>query len=216
MAFEYGFSLDSPKNLVIWEAQFGDFFNGAQIPLDTLVSSGELKWMLQTGMVLLLPHGYDGAGPEHSSCRIERFLQMSDSKEDTHDGDNVNWFIVNPTTPAQYFHVLRRQMVRPFRKPLVVASPKILLRHPECVSDLSDFAPGHFFQPVLDDQVKSENVTKVIFCSGKHYFSLEKFRKDNKLSNVAIVRLEQLCPFPGQELAAVMQKYNRAKGKLMI
>lgn len=151
MGFDYGFSLDHPNNLVIWEAQFGDFFNGAQIILDTYISSGEEKWMHQSGLVLLLPHGFDGAGPEHSSCRIERFLQNSSSREDSVDSDNINYYIAHPTTPANYFHLLRRQMIQPFRKPLIVASPKLLIRLPECVSDLNELRPETRFQPVLDD-----------------------------------------------------------------
>ncbi|UJR09540.1 hypothetical protein I4U23_013777 [Adineta vaga] len=136
LGFDYGFSIHDPKNLVIWEAQFGDFFNGAQIIIDTYISGGELKFLTQSGIVMLLPHGMDGAGPEHSSCHIERFLQMTDSKENGIDGDDINMQVVNPTTPAQYFHLLRRQMIRNFRKPLIVAGPKILLRHPDCVSTL--------------------------------------------------------------------------------
>ncbi|RWS20767.1 putative 2-oxoglutarate dehydrogenase E1 component DHKTD1-like protein, partial [Leptotrombidium deliense] len=162
LGYEYGMSIDSPKNLIIWEAQFGDFFNGAQIILDTFVSSGELKWLLQSSMVILLPHGYDGAGPEHSSCRIERFLQMCDSSFQSVDSDAVNWCVANPTTPAQYFHLLRRQMVRNYRKPIVIASPKLLLRHPECISHLDDFDNGTHFQAVIDDRTVSNanNVKK--------------------------------------------------------
>ena len=151
MAFEYGMSVENPNNLIIWEAQFGDFFNGAQIILDTFVSSGESKWGLQSGLVMLLPHGMDGAGPEHSSCRVERFLQMSDSAESRADGDNVNWEVVHPTTAAQYFHLLRRQQVRNYRKPLVVVAPKTLLRLPAAASSLHDMAPGTSFQQVLPD-----------------------------------------------------------------
>ncbi|KAG8576947.1 hypothetical protein GDO81_010025 [Engystomops pustulosus] len=151
LGFEYGMSIESPKLLPIWEAQFGDFFNGAQIIFDTFISGGEAKWLLQSGIVILLPHGYDGAGPEHSSCRIERFLQLCDATEEGVDGDTVNMFIVNPTTPAQYFHLLRRQMIRNFRKPLIVASPKMLLRYPAAVSSFEDMAPGSTFKPVLGD-----------------------------------------------------------------
>ncbi|KAI1280578.1 putative 2-oxoglutarate dehydrogenase E1 component DHKTD1, mitochondrial [Halotydeus destructor] len=212
LAYEYGFSIDSPKNLVIWEAQFGDFFNGAQIVLDTFISSGEMKWLLQSGMVLLLPHGYDGAGPEHSSCHIERFLQMCDSREDGVDGDNVNWYIVNPTTPAQYFHLIRRQMVRNFRKPLIVAGPKMLLRHPQCVSSLNDFAPGTRFERVIDDITvnKADKIKRLVFCSGKHFYQLDKHRSEKNISNVALVRLEELCPFPAAEIISILQKYDKA------
>uniref|UniRef100_T1KKH1 Transketolase-like pyrimidine-binding domain-containing protein n=1 Tax=Tetranychus urticae TaxID=32264 RepID=T1KKH1_TETUR len=174
LAFEYGFSVDSPNNLVIWEAQFGDFFNGAQIILDTFVSSGEAKWLLQSGLVILLPHGYDGAGPEHSSCRLERFLQMSDSSETAVTGDSINWSIANVTTPSQYFHLLRRQMMRNYRKPLILASPKLLLRHPACKSSLDSFGPGNCFQPILDDPRNPTSPQKIVFCSGKHYYTLDE------------------------------------------
>ncbi|XP_066599408.1 probable 2-oxoadipate dehydrogenase complex component E1 homolog isoform X2 [Prorops nasuta] len=149
LGFEYGMSIASPNTLTIWEAQFGDFFNGAQTIIDTFISSGETKWMLNSGLTMLLPHGYDGAGPEHSSCRIERFLQLTDSKEDKPDGDNVNMSIVNPTLPSQYFHLLRRQMLRNFRKPLVIATPKILLRHSSATSSLNEFAPGNGFKNII-------------------------------------------------------------------
>lgn len=151
MGFDFGFSLDNPKNLVIWEAQFGDFFNGAQIIIDTYVCSSETKWMHQSSMVLLMPHGYDGAGPEHTSCRIERFLQTCSSKEDAVDSDDVNYYVAHPTTPANYFHLLRRQMLTPYRKPLIVASPKVLLRLPECVSTIAEMGPNTSFQTVISD-----------------------------------------------------------------
>ncbi|KAL0266335.1 UNVERIFIED_CONTAM: hypothetical protein PYX00_008910 [Menopon gallinae] len=212
LGFEYGMSIDHPNNLIIWEAQFGDFFNGAQIIIDTFITSGEMKWMKCSGLTLLLPHGYDGAGPEHSSSRIERFLQLSDSKETTADGDNVNIQVVNPTTPAQYFHVLRRQMIRNYRKPLVVISPKILLRLPEATSRLSEFEPDTSFLNVIDDNSTSpNNVTKLIFTSGKHYYSLRKEREAKGLKNISIVRLESLCPFPTLELQQLIDKYTNAK-----
>lgn len=211
LGFEYGISIDHPNNLVIWEAQFGDFFNGAQIIIDTYISSGELKWLLQTGLVMLLPHGMDGAGPEHSSCRIERFLQMCDSSEVKVDGDNINMLVANPTTPAQYFHLLRRQMVRNFRKPLVVVAPKILLRLPEATSSLDEMAPGTTFQTVMGDPgVSPGKVTKVVFCSGKHYYTLTKERENLKLQNVAIIRLESLCPFPSAEIQTELNKFSNA------
>merc|ERR1712223_883280 len=213
LAFEYGMSVESPDNLIIWEAQFGDFFNGAQIILDTYVANGESKWGLQSGLVMLLPHGMDGAGPEHSSCRIERFLQMTDSKEKSCDGDNVNWEIVNPTTAGQYFHLLRRQMIRNFRKPLVVVAPKILLRMSAASSALNDMGPGTFFNPVLGDSkvVDRQKVKKVIFVSGKHYFALEKKIEEEKISDTAIIRIEQLCPFPVADLQNEISKYPNAK-----
>ncbi|XP_076095632.1 2-oxoadipate dehydrogenase complex component E1-like [Mytilus galloprovincialis] len=154
-------SIDDPKSLIIWEAQFGDFFNGAQIMIDTYIASGELKWLLQSDLVMLLPHGMDGAGPEHSSCKIERFLQATDSSEHKVDGDNVNLQIVNATSPAQYFHLLRRQVVRNFRKPLVVVAPKTILRLPAATSTLDDMLPGKTFLPVIGDKkVKGDKVKK--------------------------------------------------------
>ncbi|CAG0906650.1 unnamed protein product [Darwinula stevensoni] len=157
LGFEYGFSMTHPNCLVLWEAQFGDFFNTAQVVIDTFISSGESKWLMQSGLVMLLPHGLDGAGPEHSSCRLERFLQLSDSYEEAGmDGDNVNMQIVHPTTPAQYFHLLRRQMVRNFRKPLIVATPKILLRLPAATSHLEEMGPGTSFHLVLGFRIVSD------------------------------------------------------------
>ncbi|XP_022090977.1 probable 2-oxoglutarate dehydrogenase E1 component DHKTD1, mitochondrial isoform X2 [Acanthaster planci] len=213
LGFEYGMSIESPKNLVIWEAQFGDFFNGAQIIIDTYVTAGEVKWRLQSGLVMLLPHGFDGAGPEHSSSHLERFLLQTDSKEDTVDGDNVNFAVVHPTTPAQYFHLLRRQMVRNFRKPLVVASPKILLRLPEATSSLAEMAPGTSFVPVIGDETSNpKQVERVIFCSGKHYYALHKQRDQRQAAHdTAIVRVESLCPFPAEEIHQELDKYPNAK-----
>lgn len=214
LAFEYGFSIDSPNNLAIWEAQFGDFFNGAQIIFDTLISGGERKWLLQSGIVILLPHGYDGAGPEHSSCRIERFLQMSDSSENKPDCDDINWHICNATTPAQYFHLIRRQMMRNYRKPLILASPKVLLRHPSCVSILDDFLPSKHFHPVLPDPKKLDNanVKRIIFCSGKHFYTLNEERTKNNINNASIIRLEELCPFPAKEIDELVQMYPAVTG----
>ncbi|CAH1791072.1 unnamed protein product [Owenia fusiformis] len=212
LGFEYGMSIENPRTLVIWEAQFGDFFNGAQIIIDTYVTSGEAKWLLQSGLVMLLPHGMDGAGPEHSSSKIERFLQQCDSKEDGVDGDNVNIHIVNPTTPAQYFHLLRRQQIRNFRKPLIVIAPKTLLRLPAAVSSLSDMAPGSTFKPIIgDNSVQSSDVERVIFCSGKHYYALENHREKIKAKNTAIVRVESLCPFPTEQLQQEIKNYTNAK-----
>lgn len=221
MAFEYGLSLASPNTLPIWEAQFGDFFNGAQIILDTLVSSGEGKWLLPSSLTLLLPHGLDGAGPEHSSARLERFLQMSNSSETQVDSDNVNWSVTFPSTPGQYFHLLRRQMMRPYRKPLVVMAPKMLLRHPRCVSSLMEMCtPGQCFEPVLDDSTLSDNQTKtIVFCTGKHYYTLDKERQDRiaqgtlKPNSVALIRLEELVPFPSHDLVRILKKYTNAKSE---
>lgn len=213
MGFEYGMSLNSPNDLVIWEAQFGDFFNGAQVIIDTYLSSGEQKWLRQSGLVLLLPHGYDGAGPEHSSCRIERFLQNSDDPFDMNSNDNyshnINWHFINPSTPAQYFHALRRQMERPFRKPLIVASPKTLLKSSDAVSNLSEFAPGTSWMPVIDDEkATKDNVQKLVFVSGKFYYDLLKQR--DQRSDIALIRLEELTPFPTEEVKKILSKYDLA------
>ncbi|KAL0089060.1 hypothetical protein F4703DRAFT_1839178 [Phycomyces blakesleeanus] len=215
MGFEYGMSIESPKNLVIWEAQFGDFFNGAQIILDTFISSGEEKWLRQSGMVLLLPHGQDGAGPEHSSSRIERFLQMSNAPfnvDETYHSP-PNWHVVNCTTPSQYFHVLRRQMARKFRKPLVVISPKSLLKSPLAVSSFEDMAPGTSFKPVLEDPTTNnpDMVEKVVFVSGKLYYDLAKEKSERGLDErVALVRIEELCPFPRDQIKQEIEKYEHA------
>ncbi|KAK7103395.1 2-oxoadipate dehydrogenase complex component E1-like [Littorina saxatilis] len=212
LGFEYGVSLETPQILPIWEAQFGDFFNGAQIMIDTYISSGELKWLLQSGIVMLLPHGMDGAGPEHSSCRIERFLQMCDSKEDGVDGDNVNMQVAHPTTPAQYFHLMRRQVIRNFRKPLIVAAPKLILRLPAAVSSMAELLPGNHFLPVLSDaSVSPGDVKKVVFCSGKHFYTLDKERQQRGVKDTAIVRVESLCPFPAIEVKAELDKFSQAK-----
>ncbi|KAH8278344.1 hypothetical protein KR018_000038 [Drosophila ironensis] len=212
LGFEYGMAIDNPNNLIIWEAQFGDFANGAQIIIDTFIVSGETKWMESNAMVMLLPHGYDGAASEHSSCRIERFLQLCDSKETAADGDGVNVHIVNPTTPAQYYHVLRRQLARNFRKPLVVVAPKTLLRLPAATSTHEDFQPGTLFHNVLGDTtVKPEQVRKVILCSGKHYYNLAEEREKRQAYDTAIVRLESLCPFPIQELQGQLAQYGNVQ-----
>uniref|UniRef100_G3NKN5 2-oxoadipate dehydrogenase complex component E1 n=1 Tax=Gasterosteus aculeatus aculeatus TaxID=481459 RepID=G3NKN5_GASAC len=208
LGFEYGMSIAQPKLLPIWEAQFGDFFNGAQIIFDTFLTGGEAKWLLQSGMVILLPHGYDGAGPEHSSCRMERFLQMCDSKEEGVDSDCVNMAVVNPTTSAQYFHLLRRQMIRNFRKPLIVVGPKMLLRFSGAASSLTELAPGTCFKPVLGDT----SVPKVVLCSGKHYYALLKQRETSAAKqNTAVVRVEELCPFPLDALQQELTRYPNAK-----
>ncbi|KAM7396949.1 hypothetical protein PAMP_019952 [Pampus punctatissimus] len=213
LGFEYGMSIAQPKLLPIWEAQFGDFFNGAQIIFDTFISGGEAKWLLQCGMVILLPHGYDGAGPEHSSCRMERFLQMCDSKEEGVDSDTVNMAVVNPTTSAQYFHLLRRQMIRNFRKPLIVVGPKMLLRFSGAASSLTELAPGTSFRPVIGDtSVSAESVQRVVLCSGKHYYALLKQREASAANqNTALIRLEELCPFPLEALQQELKKYPNAK-----
>ncbi|CAO3589764.1 unnamed protein product [Absidia cylindrospora] len=215
LGFEYGMSIETPKRLVLWEAQFGDFFNGAQIAIDAFISSGEEKWLRQSGLVMLLPHGQDGAGPEHSSSRVERFLQMSNDPYNIDDAyaAPANWHVVNCTTPAQYYHVLRRQMHRPYRKPLVVISPKNLLKSPLAVSTLEEMQPGTHFQPVLTDPTTTdpEQVDKVVFVSGKLYYDLQKEKNDRGLNDrVALIRVEELCPFPKDQIKDELDKYRYA------
>lgn len=203
LGFEYGYSLSTPRRLVIWEAQFGDFANGAQIVIDQFLASAETKWKLSSGLVMLLPHGYEGQGPEHSSARLERFLQLC-----AHD----NIQVVNCTTPANIFHVLRRQLKRDFRKPLVIMTPKSLLRHPECVSHLDDFVTGTRFQEVIDDStVDAAKVSRVVFCSGKIYYELVEKRKELGRDDIAIVRIEQLYPYPKKQIKAICDKYSVSK-----
>lgn len=213
LGFEYGMAIDDPRNLIIWEAQFGDFYNGAQIIVDTLIASGESKWMQSNGLVMLLPHGFDGAASEHSSCRMERFLQLSDSKETEPDGDDVNLQIIYPTTPAQYFHALRRQIIRNFRKPLIVVGPKTLLRLSSATSSYQEFLhETHFKMIIGDDSVDdASKVNKIIFCSGKHFYNLEEYRKQNNITDVAIVRIESLCPFPVNDINEEIAKYRNVK-----
>ncbi|THV00459.1 dehydrogenase E1 and transketolase domain-containing protein 1 [Dendrothele bispora CBS 962.96] len=212
LGFEYGASWERPDLLPIWEAQFGDFFNGAQIIIDTFVSSAETKWLKQSGITLLLPHGLDGAGPEHSSCRLERWLQLTNDRYSLEDSaaNTINMHVVFPTTPAQFFHLLRRQMKRNYRKPLVVAGPKALLRLPAAASSLSEFAPGTSFRPVLSDPLGNEaSAKRVLIVTGKLYYELVKERKDRELENeVSIVRIEEIAPFPFEELGGVLEKYG--------
>jgi 2-oxoglutarate dehydrogenase E1 component len=199
LGFEYGYSFAAPGTLTIWEAQFGDFFNGAQIIIDQYLTSAEYKWRRMNGLVMLLPHGYEGQGPEHSSARMERFLQAC--------AEN-NMQIVNTTTPAQQFHVLRRQLKRDFRKPLVCFTPKKLLRYPTCVSKLTDFTKANF-QEVLDDTMDAKKVTRVAFCSGKVYYDLIERREKEGVDDIAFIRLEQLYPFPKKQVDAILKKYNK-------
>ncbi|MCB9946331.1 MAG: 2-oxoglutarate dehydrogenase E1 component [Rhodospirillaceae bacterium] len=204
LGFEYGFSLAEPKALVLWEAQFGDFANGAQVMIDQFICPGEAKWLRMSGLVMLLPHGFEGQGPEHSSARLERFLTMS--------GED-NWQVVNCTTPANYFHVLRRQIHREFRKPLVVMTPKSLLRHKDCVSDLSMFMRNSSFHRVLyEDEIlaPAEEIRRVVICTGKVYYDLKRERDARELRTVTILRLEQLYPFPAEVLAEELKKYPNA------
>ena len=201
LGFDYGFAMASPNTLTLWEAQFGDFSNGAQIMLDQYLSSAEDKWKIQNGIVLLLPHGYEGQGAEHSSARMERYLQLC-AKD--------NMFVANCTTPANMFHLLRRQMKTNYRKPLVVFTPKSLLRHPLAVSSKSEFIKGGF-QPVIQDtQADRKKVKTVVFCSGKFYYDLLKAREEKKRTDVALIRLEQLFPLPVKEIDFVIESYPNA------
>lgn len=207
LGFELGYSLTNPNSLVMWEAQFGDFANTAQCIIDQFISSGQAKWTRQTGLVMLLPHGYEGMGPEHSSARIERFLQLCDEDPDKLPADNehqamnqlneINMIVANPTTPANMMHLLRRQTKLPFRKPLIVFTPKALLRLPECQSSFDEMVPGtSFVRAYVETGPASQNpddVKKVIFCSGKVYYDLERQRKELGLQEkIAIVRIEQV------------------------
>lgn len=206
LGFEYGYSLAEPKTLAIWEAQFGDFVNGAQTIIDQFISSGESKWLRMSGLVMLLPHGMEGQGPEHSSARPERFLELC--AED-------NWQIVNCTTPANYFHALRRQMCRDFRKPLIVLSPKSLLRHKMAVSSLAEFGPGTSFHRVLwdtdrDTLAKPKDIKRIVLCTGKVYYDLLAERRERKIDNVMLLRVEQLYPFPHKTLADELRNYPNA------
>ncbi|MCB1151451.1 2-oxoglutarate dehydrogenase E1 component, partial [bacterium] len=195
LGFEYGYSLTYPEALVAWEAQFGDFCNVAQPIIDQFIASGESKWGMLSGLILLLPHGLEGMGPEHSSARLERFLNLAAE-------DNLQ--IANPTTPGQYFHVLRRQVLRHWRKPLVLMTPKSLLRHPECVSSLDDLA-APTFQTVLADDGVGADVSRIVLCSGKVYYDLLEERRRLERHDVALVRLEQLYPFPERSLMRVLE-----------
>lgn len=191
LAFEYGYASNDPNTLVIWEAQFGDFVNGAQVVIDQFIASGEVKWGRVNGITLMLPHGYEGQGPEHSSARLERFMQLS---------ADTNMQVVQPTTASQIFHVLRRQMVRNIRKPLIIMTPKSLLRHKDASSPLSEFTKGSFqtIIPETKEEIvkKSDKVKRVVACSGKVYYDLAKRREEKGLDDVALVRVEQLYPFP--------------------
>lgn len=201
LGFEYGYAMSSPHALVLWEAQFGDFVNGAQVMIDQFISSAESKWQRQNGMVMLLPHGYEGQGPEHSSCRPERFLQLC---------AEYNMIVANPTTPANIFHLLRRQVIWEFRKPCVVFSPKSLLRHPLVISPVKDFVKGSFKEVIDDENATAKDVKRLVLCSGKVYYDLLDAQQKKKLKDVAIVRLEQLHPFPEKQVNAILKKYKGA------
>ena len=198
MGFEYGYALASPNTLTIWEAQFGDFSNGAQIMIDQYLSSAEDKWKLQNGLVLMLPHGYEGQGAEHSSARLERYLQLCAKN---------NMYVANCTTPANLFHIIRRQQITSFRKPLVLLTPKSLLRHPKVISKTNDLINGKFLA-VIDDKDKQKNIKSLVFCSGKFYYDLLHHKRVNKISNVAIVRIEQLFPLPTKEINDIIDSYS--------
>jgi len=212
LGFEYGYSLAEPNSLTLWEAQFGDFVNGAQIMIDQFVSSGERKWLRMSGLVMLLPHGFEGQGPEHSSGRLERFLQSS--AED-------NWIVANCTTPSNYFHILRRQMHRSFRKPLILMTPKSLLRHKLAVSTIEDFEPGSSFHRVLWDDaqkgnsttelVPDEKIRRVVICSGKVYFDLLEKRDSEGITDIYLMRLEQFYPFPAMSMSKELSRFKDAE-----
>jgi 2-oxoglutarate dehydrogenase E1 component len=225
LGFEHGYSLENPNALILWEAQFGDFVNGAQTIIDQFISAGEDKWLRQSGLVMLLPHGYDGQGAEHSSCRLERFLQQVDedphyipkmARDERMQIQRANWQVVNCTTPSQYFHVLRRQIHRDFRKPLVVISPKNLLRNKRCVSTLEDMGPEKQFMRVIDEKdaeiiANAENVKTLVFCTGQIYYELLAEREKREIKDVAIVRLEQIAPFAFDRVAQNSAKYPNAE-----
>jgi 2-oxoglutarate dehydrogenase E1 component len=205
LGFEYGYSLSSPEHMVLWEAQFGDFFNGAQTIVDQYISAAESKWNRMTGLVLLLPHGYEGQGPEHSSARLERFLQAC--------GDG-NMVICNVTTPANFFHLLRRQMAWNFRKPLVVMSPKSLLRHPACISPIAEMDAGTKFKPVIHEEhtaAQAKKIKRLVFCTGKIYYDLDEYRQKNNVEGISIIRLEQLYPLHKPQLEEIIAQYPGAE-----
>ena len=203
LAFEYGYSTTEPNELVVWEAQFGDFVNGAQVVLDQFISSGEAKWGRLCGLTLMLPHGYEGQGPEHSSARLERYMN---------NAAEHNWQICVPTTPAQIFHLLRRQMLRKLRKPLIIITPKSLLRHKEAISSMDELASGRF-QTVIPEveQLDAKKVKRVVLCQGKIYYELLAHRRENKITDTALVRIEQLYPFPVEEFTKAINQFPNAK-----
>jgi 2-oxoglutarate dehydrogenase E1 component len=212
LGFEYGYTLAEPDSLVMWEAQFGDFANGAQVLFDQFISSGERKWLRMSGLVCLLPHGYEGQGPEHSSARLERYLQLCAE-------DNMQ--VANCTTPSNYFHILRRQIQRDIRKPLILMTPKSLLRHKRAVSTLSEMAIGSSFHRLLWDDaeylkgekiklVKDDKIRRVILCSGKVYYDLYEEREKRGLDDVYLLRVEQLYPFPLKALVTEMSRFKKA------
>ena len=202
LGYEYGYSLATPKALTIWEAQFGDFFNGAQIMIDQFITAGEDKWTTQSGLVMLLPHGYEGQGAEHSSARMERFLQQCAD-------ENIQ--VVNTSTPANHFHLLRRQVKREFRKPLIVFSPKLLLRYPSAVSTLDEMATGCFQEIIDDEKAIKSNIDTLVLCTGKFYYEISEKAQEMGVENMAFIRLEQLYPFPAEQITSVISTYPRMK-----
>jgi 2-oxoglutarate dehydrogenase E1 component len=208
LGFEYGYALSTPNTLTIWEAQFGDFNNGAQIIIDQFISATEDKWKCQNGLVMLMPHGYEGQGAEHSSARLERFLQLAARN---------NMQIVNASTPANFFHVMRRQLKRDFRKPLMVFTPKKLLRFPACVSPVEDLTSGRFQEVIDDATAKAASIDTVLFCSGKVYYDyMDKKATYGDSSNIAIVRIEQMYPFPQEQVDKIVAKYKKAERHIWI
>ncbi|NNK20217.1 MAG: 2-oxoglutarate dehydrogenase E1 component, partial [Flavobacteriaceae bacterium] len=201
VGFDYGYAMASPNTLTIWEAQFGDFSNGAQIMIDQYISAAEDKWKIQNGLVMFLPHGYEGQGAEHSSARMERYLQLC---------ARDNMYVADVTTPANMFHLLRRQMKSNFRKPLIVFTPKSLLRHPKAVSGIKEMTEGRFREVIDDETVKVEKVKSLVFCTGKFYYDLLAEREELGRDDVALVRVEQLFPLPSEQMKAVIKKYKKA------
>ena len=225
LLFDYGYSLENPRNLVIWEAQFGDFYNGAQIAIDQFIATGESKWMRQSGLVMLLPHGYDHTGPEHTSSHIERFLQLVNANgidvnnKDVLDHRHINMSVANLTTPANYFHILRRQMVRKYRKPLIIAAPKIGLKHAAYTSSIDELSKGKFKPIIVDEYCNDKNKLKgVIFCSGQIFMEIKKqietYEKEtNSKCNLNLIRIEEIAPFPEDEITNYLQMMNNSKLK---
>lgn len=220
LGFELGYSLVSPAALVLWEAQFGDFANNAQCIIDQFIASGERKWLQRTGLTLLLPHGYDGAGPEHSNARLERFLTLCDDdplqlpNQAGRQIQDCNIQVAYPSTPANYFHLLRRQIMRDFRKPLIVMESKSLMRHPLAKSRMEEFLPGTSFLPFIpsarqQQQQQQQPIDTLILCSGQVYYTLERARAANHLHNVAIARVEQLSPFPYAHVAEEVKRFTQ-------
>ena len=202
VGFDYGYAMASPNTLTIWEAQFGDFSNGAQIMIDQYISAAEDKWKLQNGLVMLLPHGYEGQGAEHSSARMERYLQLC---------ARDNMYIADVTTPAQMFHILRRQMKVDFRKPLIIFTPKSLLRHPKAVSTVDEFASGGFQEVIDDISAEVKKIKSVVFCTGKFYYDLLAAKEEHDRNDVALVRVEQLFPLPSEQMKKIIDKYANAE-----